>query len=83
MKQCDGCAQRCELGYTIGSITPVIAPRVGDVTYWTHDMYASGLRRDLHARFVGSATEKSRLQALMIVRAKDIARYCKERMLQK
>ncbi len=76
MKYCNGCNQHCKLGYTIS--LPNIAPCVGDVTYWEHDVYASGVRRVLFAKFSGTDTDKSRLKRLMVLRAKDIARYCEK-----
>jgi len=76
MKHCNGCKRRCELGYSLSGRNTFIAPRVGDETFWEYDIYASGVRRVLFTKFVGTATQKEKLKLLMRQRAKDIARYC-------
>jgi len=76
MKRCNGCNRRCELGYSLSGRDTFIAPRVGDETFWEYDIYASGVRRVLFTKFVGTAPQKEKLKSLMRQRAKDIARYC-------
>lgn len=83
MKRCNGCSERCELGYTVTDRTQQIAPRVGDVTYWIYDVYASGVQRTLFTSFVGTKADKAKLISLAIKRAKDIARYCREHRCQR
>lgn len=78
MKRCNGCNKNCQLGCTITGNENHIAPRVGDITYWIYDIYASGVRRTLFTKFVGTDADKARLIALTIKRAKDIARYCEK-----
>ena len=83
VNRCDGCSCRCELGYTISETSCLIAPRVGDVTYWEHDVYSVGARLVLYTKFVGSRVEKARLKSLAINRAKLIAANCAKTLKQK
>lgn len=83
VKYCDGCDCHCEFGYTISKTAGLIAPRVGDVTYWEHDVYSSGVRLVLYSKYVGNSTAKARLKSLMICRAKVIAANCAKGIKQK
>lgn len=81
MKNCNGCNKKCEIGYEIYESPvgkSVIVPRVGIVSYWIHDIYSTGVCRDLFDDFVGTDMDKVRLKLLATRRAKDIARYCEK-----